>query len=130
MKAKYYYYNDNIKAYSEGNISIKNRQFRLLVDSQANSYQNFYFDNINMSVNCLKGKEYSKVIVNRVITESEYGKHQKQYLVRLNWLQQQKLLWMFNRQWLQLSGNGIQVIILCLVVISAFAGFLYLSKHS
>ena len=64
-----------------------------------------------------------KVQINRILTENAYRFGQNQYLIHMNWLQQQKLLWMFQRHWLQQSRNAVQLLILFIII--AIAGFGY-----
>jgi hypothetical protein len=83
----------------------------------------FYYNDTCYTISYENSEAKRVLEANRIITEASYGKSQQEYLVKLNWCQQQKLLWMFNQHWLQQSGNMIHLIVLGLIISLAIFSF-------
>lgn len=107
---------------------LKNRQIvhlgKLPLEEKARP---FYYDDTFYTITYEDKQRKGLVDANKIITEAIYRTSQLEYLVKLNWVQQQKLLWMFRRHWLQQPGNVIHIAVLGIMVTLAFMGFDYIS---
>ncbi len=128
ITTEYYCHNGEKNYQSGGKLIIKNRKLYFPESKVDKNEKSFYFDQTSMVIACdaLSGRYPCKV--NNILTDAAYGSGQKEYLVYLNWFQYQKLLWMFKRQWLQKSGNGIQLMLVVLIIVTAITGFHYLAR--
>ena len=54
--------------------------------------------------------------VNFTFNEQEYKVGQKEVVSRLNWIQKQKLKWMYRDHWLQQRGNWFHVVLITLII--------------
>lgn len=127
IRTKYYFHDKGKYFEYGGRLQLQARQIVRLGNKLLDSARPFYYDDTDFEITYERGNEKLKVEVNRILTEATYNKSQKEYLVRLSWFQQQKLLWMFNRHWLQQPGNTIHLVIAMLIIGMAFLGFRYLA---
>ena len=108
---------------SKGELVVKGRKISFREDKgDFSAPKSFYFDKTDINISYEVNDRKLMARVNGIITESEYGNNQREYLVQLNFLQRQKLLWMFQRHWLQRPSN-----ILHLVILGMLLGILILS---
>ncbi len=126
VKTKYYYTCDDKSYRCGGKLLLKDGKVLIKSDEQNKHLKNFYFGGVNMMINYSTERGKSLTKVNHIITESSYGKNQKEYLVNLTWIQKQKVLWMFGQQWLQQPGNGIQLLVIIILIATALTGIHYL----
>lgn len=130
IKTKYYYHESGKYFKPGGELIVKerkilnNRNEEITPPAKA-----FYYDDTEVVINLKLEKKRVKVNVNRIFTESDYGNQQREYLVNLNWLQQQKLLLMFNRHWIQQPGNAKHLILVTIILLFAGVG-LRIITHS
>ena len=93
INTKIYIHNKGKYFECGGQLKIRNREIVKLgnfpIDQGGKS---FYYDDTNFEITYQKEAKLFKVPINRIITESSYKTTQKEYLTRLNWVQQQKLL--------------------------------------
>lgn len=98
---------------SKGELVVKGRKISFRGEKgDFSPPKSFYFDKTDISISYEVNDRKQMAKVNGIITESEYGSNQREYLVQLNFLQRQKLLWMFNRHWLQRPSNIVHLLIL------------------
>ena len=131
IKTKYYYAEKGGYQTSNQYMILKDR-YIIGLENQLNSTENgkpFYYDDTNYAIN-YGGENYKRtIVINKLITESQYTTKQREYLTRLTWFQQQKLLWMFKRHWLQQPGNMVHLLIAGLMVSLAFVGYGVINHH-
>jgi len=126
-----YYYHDGGEHFKEGEVlTIRNHKIFLNTESKERpEHFEFFYDDTSMQIKTARRKgEVKRVIINRILTENKYRFGQNQYLVHMNWYQKQKLIWMFDRHWLQQPHNSIQLIIIFIII--ALAGIGYNMIHS
>ncbi|MBK7964446.1 MAG: hypothetical protein IPK10_03455 [Bacteroidetes bacterium] len=128
IKVKYYYH-DGGDCFKPGEVlTIKNRKIYLNAENNSTvKHFSFFYDDTSMLINSKQNDNIKKVQINRILTENAYRFGQNQYLIHMNWMQQQKLLWMFQRHWLQQSRNAVQLLILFIII--ALAGIGYSMIH-
>lgn len=98
---------------SNGELVVKGRKISFRGEKgEFSNPKSFYFDKTDISISYEVNDRKQMARVNGIITESEYGSNQREYLVQLNFLQRQKLLWMFHRHWLQRPSNIVHLVIL------------------
>ena len=128
IKTKFYYHNDGKYFEKGGTLVLQKRHItklgKLPLEKEGRS---FYYDDTVFNITCEENERRYKVDINRIITEASYNKSQKEYLVRLNWFQKQKLVWMYKRHWLQQPGNVVHLFIFVLIISMAFIGFHFVS---
>jgi hypothetical protein len=124
IRTRFYYHNKGRYFDYGGWMVIHNRMLTSLgslpVEEQGRS---FYYDDTFYTITYEHKEQKGVLDANRIITESSYKTTQLEYLVKLNWVQQQKLRWMFRRHWLQQPGNMVHLFILGLIITLAFMGF-------
>ncbi len=124
IKTKFYYLDKGKYFEYGGQLVLDGKQIKKLgklpIEEAGRS---FYFDDTHFEITCEKENKRFKRVINRIITESSYKTSQREYLARLTWLQQQKLLWMFKRHWLQQPGNIVHLFITILIISVAFVSF-------
>lgn len=120
-----YYYHDGGDCFKQGEeLTIKNRKIYLGAENSSTvKHFGFFYDDTSMLINSKRKDNIKKVEINRILTENAYRFGQNQYLIHMNWMQQQKLLWMFQRHWLQKSRNAIQLLILFIIIALARIGY-------
>ena len=128
IKTRFYYHNKGNYFVYGGWMVLKDRQIvhldKLPLVEKARP---FYYDDTFYTIT-YESKEKKRVLdANTIITEAVYRTSQLEYLVKLNWVQRQKLLWMFRSHWLQQPGNVIHIAILGIMVTLAFVGFDYMN---
>lgn len=108
---------------SKGELMVRGRKISFREEKgDFSTPKSFYFDKTDISISYEANERKQRTRVNGIITESEYGSNQREYLVKLNFIQRQQLLWMFQRHWLQRPSN-----ILHLVMLGILLGILVLS---
>jgi hypothetical protein len=124
IRTRFYYHNKGRYFEYGGLMTIRNRIMVRLGDLPVEEGgRAFYFDDTFHTLTYQHQDKTATVDANCIITESRYKKDQNEYLVRLNWIQQQKLKWMFRRHWMQQPGNMVHLFILGAIVTLAFVGF-------
>ncbi|CAN5589928.1 hypothetical protein BH11BAC2_BH11BAC2_11300 [soil metagenome] len=117
IKSKFYFH-DKGKFFEYGGIlELSKRQIvklgRVMLDS---GHKTFCYDDTNFTITCEDSERKYKVAVNRIITDASDRTVQKEYLTKLGWWQQQKLLWMFKRHWLQQQSTKKHFVILLMII--------------
>ncbi|MEP7265144.1 MAG: hypothetical protein ABI772_11630 [Bacteroidota bacterium] len=124
IRTHFYYYNKGKHFVYGGTMVMQNRQLislgELPVEPEGRP---FYYDDTYHTFTYEHQDKKASLDANRIITESSYKTTQLEYLVKLNWIQQQKLLWMFRRHWMQQPGNMVHLVILGIIVTLAFMSF-------
>ena len=124
IKTNFYYRKKGSNFLYGGTMIMANRKLvhvgDLPIDEKGKA---FYFSDTYHTIFYENNEANGSLEANRIITEASYGTSQQEYLVKLNWAQQQKLLWMFNRHWLQQPGIVVHLIVLGLIVSLAFLSF-------
>lgn len=124
IKTKFYYLDKGKYFDYGGQLVLDGKQIKKLgnlpIEEEGRS---FYFDDTHFEITCERENKRFKRVINRIITESSYKTTQREYLARLTWLQQQKLLWIFKRHWLQQPGNIVHLFITILIISVAFVSF-------
>ncbi len=127
IKVRFYYHNGGDHFIPGEKLTIKNCKIYLNEDKDSSFKPfGFFYDDTSMEINAKNTSSRSnirKVQINRILTENAYRFGQNQYLIHMNWLQQQKLLWMFQRHWLQQSKNAVQLLILFIIIAIAVFGY-------
>ena len=127
IRTRFYYQNKGGNYVYGGWMLLKNRQItqlgKLPLEDRG---RRFYFDETYHTIHYSGRLKKGSVDANIIITEEDYRTSQAEYFVRLDYLQQQKLLWMFRRHWLQQPGNVVHIAILFLIITLAFVGFEYM----
>jgi hypothetical protein len=120
-----YHYHDGGDCFKQGEVlTIKNR--KIYAGTENNSEVKpfgFFYDDTSMVIKSKLKDDIKKVQINRILTENAYRFGQNQYLIHMNWIQRQKLLWMFQRHWLQQSGNAKQLLIIFVIIVLAGIGY-------
>ncbi len=125
IKTRYYHHQSKGGYGDGGKILLVNRKI-IPLDESENPARAFYFNQTHMTISCERGDRLSKVDINRILTETEYARTQREYLVYLNWLQQQKLKWMFRRHWLQNKKVKMNLILVAIFLMLMFVAVYYL----
>ncbi len=124
IKTKFYYLDKGKYFECGGQLVLDGKQIKKLGKLPIEEVgRSFYYDDTHFEITCERENKRFKRDINRIITESSYKTTQREYLTRLTWLQQQKLLWMFKRHWLQQPGNIVHLFISILIISVAFVGF-------
>lgn len=125
IKVIYYHHTNGVGFQKGEELTIKNKKIYLNSERSSSFKQfGFFYDDTSMQINTKQSNnKLKKVQINRILTENVYHFGQNQYLVHMNWLQRQKLLWMFQRHWLQKSHNTIQIIIIFIIIVLAGLGY-------
>jgi hypothetical protein len=108
-----------------GEILLENRRMLPLDPMLKDEARPFYFDQANLTITCERGDKLSRVTINQILTEADYARDQREYLVYLNWVQQQKLHWMFRKHWLQSKEAKKHMIFLSVFLVLVFIASLY-----
>jgi hypothetical protein len=128
IRARFYYHNKGKFFDYGGYMVLTNRSIERLgsipIEDEGRP---FYYDDTSFSITCENKNKKYLIEINRIITESSYKTTQKEYLIKLNWLQKQKLIWMFRRHWLQQPGNVIHLVVAMLIISMAFLGFEFIT---
>lgn len=119
IKTRYYHLQGKGGYGDGGKILLVNRKI-IPLDQSETPARAFYFNQTHLTISCERGDRLSKVDINRILTETEYARTQREYFVYLNWLQQQKLKWMFRKHWLQTRRAKLHLLLL-----AAFLVLLY-----
>ncbi|MBL7922761.1 MAG: hypothetical protein JNL88_01040 [Bacteroidia bacterium] len=124
IRVKYYYHEGGKFFKVGGELLIKKRRIVPLgPNAVPNEESAFFYDDTDMQILYAESKNrINKIRINRILTESVYRFGQKQFLVHLNWLQQQRLNWMFHRHWLQQPRHTLQLIIFFIIIALAGIG--------
>ena len=124
IKTRFYYHGKGKYFEYGGWMVINNRSLvhlgNLPIEAEGRS---IYFDDTFHTLTYEQNNKKETLDANIIITESSYKATQSEYMVKLSWMQQQKLKWMFRRHWLQQPGNMIHLVILGIIVSLAFMGF-------
>ncbi len=124
IKTKFYYLDKGKYFEYGGQLVLDGKQIKKLGTLPIEEIgRSFYFDDTHFEITCERENKRFKRVINRIITESSYKTTQREYLARLTWLQQQKLLWIFKRHWLQQPGNIVHLFITILIISVAFVSF-------
>ena len=129
IKVKYYY-NGKSNYFDFGGYMILNKR-RIVKLGETEISENgipFYYDETDFVINYNDNGKRNKTTINRIITETHYKNSQGEYLIKLSWLQIQKLLWMFNSHWLQKAANSINLLLVLLLFSLLFFVIEFLSK--
>jgi hypothetical protein len=122
IRTRYYFHNKGKYYLFGGYMVIKDRQITRLGDTDLTPGKSFYFDRTVHLITFEHNNRKGIVDANTIITESSYQAAQREFIVKLNWAQQQKISWMFKRHWLQRSTNIVHLAILFVLVTLAFMG--------
>ena len=131
IKTKYYYPEKGGFQGSEDYMILKDRHIISLRNTRAKDEEvrPFYYDDTHYAIAYGLQEKKQKIVINRLITEAHYTTKQKEYLTRLTWMQQQKLLWMFKRHWLQQPGNMVHLLIVGIMITLALVGYEVINNH-
>ena len=123
IKTRFYYHDKGNYFVYGGWLVMKKRQLVKLGNIPIETEgRPFFYDDTFYTIAYEHKSRKGAVNTNRIITEAAYTTSQREYLIKLNWFQQQKLLWMFRRQWLQQPGNMVHLIIIGVIMTLAIMG--------
>jgi hypothetical protein len=106
IKTKYYYHNKGKFFEFGGYMVLEERTIKQLGEQVFEGKgKSFYSNESKFDITCQNNDQNYKVDINAVITEASYNTSQKEYFVKLTWLQKQQLKWMFKRHWIQQPEN-------------------------
>ena len=124
------YYKPNSEGFYEspGKMVVSKRQAYFPDEGQSVSELS-YFNYSPISSWILTSQPNRKLhrrLVNFTFIEQEYKVGQKEVFTHLNWIQKQKLKWMYDDHWIQNRGNRVHFIILSLIIsiLMGLVGFL------
>jgi hypothetical protein len=119
-----YYISEQGHFTTGGDMVLEKRSIRRIGNQHfGENTRPFYFNQTLHSIVFYQNSKRVSVEANRLICDASYNRSQRDYLVRLNWFQRQKLAWMFRAHWLQQPGNMVHVTIVLIMITLAFAGF-------
>ena len=129
ITTKYYYHNKGKFFECGGEMTLKKRHIvqlgKFLSEEER---KQFYFDESLFNITCENEGQNYMVDINTIVIESIYNTSQKEYFIRLNGVQKQKLKWMFKRHWFQQSENKSQLLIFLAFLAVALFGLWYLTE--